>query len=64
VARAVADIERLATYKLITVREDRRAKTERRRLMLERMRTIARTYRGIRRRPHPRHHRRERAPRP
>jgi hypothetical protein len=47
-AGIVAEIDRHATNKLVTVREARRLRTDRRKLMLERMRAIARTSRGIR----------------
>jgi hypothetical protein len=47
-ARIVAEIDTHATNKLVTVREARRLKADRRTVMLERMRVIARTSRGIR----------------
>ncbi len=48
VAGLAAEIERHATDKLVTVREARRLKADRRKAMLERMQTITRTSRGIR----------------
>lgn len=47
-AGTVAEIDTHATNKLVTVREARRLKTDRRKLMLERMQAIARTSRAIR----------------
>jgi hypothetical protein len=47
VARAVADIDAQATNKVVVLHEARRSKAERRKTMLQRMRTIARTSRGI-----------------
>jgi hypothetical protein len=48
VARAVAEIEAHATNKVVMIREAQRSKAERRKTMLQRMQTIARTSRGIR----------------
>lgn len=48
VAEAVADVEAHATAKLVKVREGQRDRAARRSIMLSRMRTIARTSRGIR----------------
>jgi hypothetical protein len=48
IAGLVAEIDTHAINKLVVVREARRLKADRRGVMLERMRTIARTSRGIR----------------
>jgi hypothetical protein len=47
VARIVGSIEDHATKKIVAVREGRRVKNDRRKLMLDRMKTIARSSRGI-----------------
>ena len=47
-ARILADIEAHVTQKIVAVRETRRAKKDRRTLILDRMKAIIRTSRGIR----------------
>lgn len=47
-AAIVAEIDALATSKIVIVREARRVKADRREVIVDRMRTIARSSRGIR----------------
>ena len=48
IAPIIAEIEAHATKKIVAVRESRRVRSDRRKVMLDRMKTIARTSRGIR----------------